>query len=72
METADQNRQQRVLRERGICVVIPTYNNGGTIGRVVAGAMAQCDDVVTEGRFFCYIDLVSDGDIVGLCIKELD
>ena len=35
-----------MLRERGICVVIPTYNNGGTIGRVVAGAMEQCDDVI--------------------------
>ena len=27
-------------------MVIPTYNNGGTIGRVVAGAMEQCDDVI--------------------------
>ena len=46
MSTVDQNRQREVLRKRGICVVIPTYNNGGTIGRVVAGALEQCDDVI--------------------------
>ena len=46
MSTVDQNRQQEVLRQRGICVVIPTYNNGGTIGCVVAGALEQCRDVI--------------------------
>lgn len=33
------------LKRRGICVVIPTYNNGGTIAGVVRAAMLQCDDV---------------------------
>ena len=42
----EQSRIKTLLRARGICVVIPTYNNGGTIGRVVAGAMEQCDDVI--------------------------
>ena len=42
----EQSRTKTLLRARGICVVIPTYNNGGTIGRVVAGAMEQCDDVI--------------------------
>ena len=46
MSTVDQNRQREVLRQRAICVVIPTYNNDGTIGRVVAGALEQCDDVI--------------------------
>ena len=46
METATLTQQRDMLRERGICVVIPTYNNGGTIGRVVAGALEQCDDVI--------------------------
>ena len=46
MSTIDQNRQKEVLRNRGICVVIPTYNNGGTIGRVVEEALAECDDVI--------------------------
>jgi 1-acyl-sn-glycerol-3-phosphate acyltransferase len=35
-----------MLRDRGICVVIPTYNNGGTIGRVVEETLAECDDVI--------------------------
>lgn len=38
--------QKATLRERGICVIIPTYNNGGTIADVVARAMHQCDDVI--------------------------
>ena len=46
MSTIDQNRQKEVLRNRGICVVIPTYNNGGTIGRVVEETLAECDDVI--------------------------
>ena len=46
MSTADQNRQREMLRDRGICVVIPTYNNGGTIGRVVEETLAECDDVI--------------------------
>ena len=44
--TTDQNRQREMLRDRGICVVIPTYNNGGTIGRVVEETLAECDDVI--------------------------
>ena len=46
MSTADQNRQREMLRNRGICVVIPTYNNGGTISRVVKDTLAECDDVI--------------------------
>lgn len=34
------------LKERGICIVIPTYNNGGTIGRVVNETLAYCADVI--------------------------
>lgn len=37
---------RKKLRDRGICVIIPTYNNGGTIADVVARAMARCDDVI--------------------------
>jgi 1-acyl-sn-glycerol-3-phosphate acyltransferase len=53
MSTADQNRQREMLHKqremlhkRGICVVIPTYNNDGTIGRVVEETLAECDDVI--------------------------
>lgn len=34
------------LRDRGICVIIPTYNNGGTIADVVERALLQCADVI--------------------------
>lgn len=40
------SEQRARLRRRGICVVIPTYNNVGTIGDVVMRAKAQCDDVI--------------------------
>ena len=35
-----------LLHERGICVVIPTYNNAGTIADVVRRTLAQCQDVI--------------------------
>lgn len=38
--------QHQQLRARGICVVIPTYNNAGTIVDVVERAMVQCLDVI--------------------------
>ena len=31
---------------RGICVVIPTYNNGGTIADVVRDTLKECRDVI--------------------------
>lgn len=34
------------LRERGICVVIPTYNNASTIADVVADVKCYCLDVI--------------------------
>ena len=34
------------LHERGICVVIPTYNNGGTIEAVVREVTDMCSDVI--------------------------
>ena len=46
MSTVDQKRQKETLRDRGICVVIPTYNNVGTICRVVEETLAECDDVI--------------------------
>lgn len=38
--------QRRILRDRGICVIIPTYNNAGTVADVTRRAMEQCDDVI--------------------------
>lgn len=34
------------LHDRGICVIIPTYNNGGTIADVVKRTLLHCDDVL--------------------------
>ncbi len=42
----DTIEQKRLLRERGVCVVIPTYNNENTIGKVVRDTLCQCDDVI--------------------------
>lgn len=38
--------QQTTLHDRGICVIIPTYNNVGTIADVVQRALVQCRDVI--------------------------
>ncbi len=35
-----------LLRARGICVIIPTYNNEKSIGQVVADTLNYCDDVI--------------------------
>lgn len=42
----EKEEQRRTLRKRGICVIIPTYNNGQTIGRVARETLAECDDVI--------------------------
>ena len=46
---------RQALRRRGICVVIPTYDNAGTIVDVVTRAQAQCSDV------FVVLDGCTDG-----------
>lgn len=45
-ELTDIEQQRRMLHERGICVVIPTYNNASTIVDVVRRTREQCDDVI--------------------------
>ena len=42
----DKTLQRRTLRERGFCVVIPTYNNGDTIIDVVNRSKNECDDII--------------------------
>ncbi len=44
--TSDNKTQRKTLRERGVCVVIPTYNNGKTIGDVVRQCKEECDDII--------------------------
>lgn len=43
---SDKQTQRQTLRARGICTIIPTYNNGGTIGDVVRQTLVECDDVI--------------------------
>ena len=43
---SDKTKQKRLLHDRGICVIIPTYNNGGTVVNVTRRALAECDDVI--------------------------
>ena len=46
-EHVDVNSEQRqTLRDRGICVVIPTSGNAGTIADVVHRVLEQCLDVI--------------------------
>lgn len=37
---------KKLMRERGICVVIPTYNNVGSVGSVVSEVQKYCADVI--------------------------
>lgn len=37
---------KQLLSDRGICVIIPTYNNAGTVAGIVSRSMAQCRDVI--------------------------
>lgn len=40
------SHSRQLLHNRGICVVIPTYNNAGTIADVVERTLEQCADVI--------------------------
>lgn len=42
----DNKQQKETLRARGICVIIPTYNNEKTIRKVVTDALCHCDDII--------------------------
>ena len=42
----NQEKQRQLLHDRGICVVIPTYNNGGTIAVVVRETLKEIRDVI--------------------------
>lgn len=58
------DRQKALLHDRGICVVIPTYNNAGTIADVVSGTLAECLDVI----------VVNDGstDNTGSILRQIE
>lgn len=57
--------QQRLLKDRGICVIIPTYNNAGTIVDVVQRTLEQCIDtiVVCDGCTDNTLELLSQLEV---------
>ena len=46
MNTPDLEILKSTLRNHGVCVVIPTYNNAGTVGDVVSETLRYCNDVI--------------------------
>ena len=40
------SHSKQLLRSRGICVILPTYNNVGSIAHILERVKAQCDDVI--------------------------
>jgi len=42
----DISKQCQQLHERGVCVIIPTFNNDGTIAKVVNDTLKECNDVI--------------------------
>ena len=35
-----------VLKERGCCVIMPTYDNAGTLSDVISSVLEYCDDLI--------------------------
>ncbi len=46
MKKKEPTATKKLLHDRGICVIIPTYNNSGTLGRVVSDVLQYCADVI--------------------------
>ena len=65
---------KKTLRDRGICVVIPTYNNAGTIADVVRRTLECCLDVivVADGCTDQTLDILQgiEGITVVCCAKN--
>ena len=62
MQEENLTEQKARLRSRAVCVVIPTYNNAGTILDVVRRSLEQCDDVIVVcDGLHCGIAFVSVG-----------
>ena len=45
-QTEDITYIRKTLHDRAICVIIPTYNNAGSIRSVVEDALSYCNDVI--------------------------
>lgn len=64
MNFRDKDDLTRTMRRLGICVVIPTYNNAGTLGAVLTDVLHYSDDVI----------VVNDGSIddTALILQRFD
>lgn len=62
------------MNSKDVCVIIPMYNNGSTIGSVVTGALKHCDDVivVNDGSTDTTATILADMKAEGLTVVTLD
>lgn len=72
MKEKIRTKQQLLMRDRGICVIIPTYNNDRTIADVIAGSQKECCDVivVNDGSTDDTSDIIHQ--IEGITIVEYE
>jgi len=61
MKYTDSEKLKATMRGHGICVLIPTYNNVGTLNHVVSETKKYCDDVivVNDGSTDKTIDILA-------------
>ena len=46
MEIMSPDSVRAVLKERGCCVIMPTYDNAGTLSDVISSVLEYCDDLI--------------------------
>ena len=65
------NKTKEIMKQQRVCVMVPTYNNAGTVVDVVKGILQLTDDliVVIDG---CTDDTRERLDEAGLDIVRVD
>ena len=72
MKEEIRTKQQQLMHDRGICIIIPTYNNDRTIADIIAGSQKECCDVivVNDGSTDTTSDIIHQ--IEGITIVEYE
>lgn len=72
MKEKIRTKQQQLMHDRGICIIIPTYNNDRTIADIIAGSQKECCDVivVNDGSTDTTSDIIHQ--IEGITIVEYE
>ena len=72
MKEKIRTKQQQLMHDRGICIIIPTYNNDRTIADIIAGSQKECCDVivVNDGSTDDTSDIIHQ--IEGITIVEYE